>query len=267
MTKVDGQTFHRFISRCQNLYSEQQQKQDDEYKSLTIEFSNFIESFRPLYDKTVEECFNKIILPFQKQHRDLFTRSLLEVIDRHKRENYHSKILAHIWKQDRKALCTFLNHLKMDDSFIQKVAKSQYYISCEKPDRIDIFITDNRSWAIAIENKVKSIVHNRGHTDKLQLTYYKKCVEKKFPKSKYDHCFILLSHRDNTGFLETEQEWRYCTYAVLLKSLLEIENPDRLTREYQSTLLGLLLPNKNLDLKNVQKSLHSINQFRIFEDE
>jgi hypothetical protein len=232
------QIFHRFISRCQSLYSEQQQKQDDEYKSLTIEFSNFIESFRPLYDKTVEDCFNRIILPFQKQHSDLFTPSLLEVINRHERENYHSKILAHIW-QDQNALVPFLNHLKIDESFIQKVAKSQYYVSCEKPDRIDIFITDRQSWAIAIENKVYSNVHNRGRTDESQLTCYKKYVEKQFPKSKFDHCFILLSHCDNTRFLETEREWRYCTYAVLLKSLLEIENPDRLTREYQSTLIGV----------------------------
>lgn len=234
----------------------------------TQNFHKFIESFRPLYEQTVQEQYDKLVVPFQQQHRDLFDKSVLEVINKHKEEIFHSDILSHIWKKSKSALLSFLRSIDgVDEDFIAKVADSnKYYVHREWPDKVDIFIAAEQSWVIAIENKVDSKVHNRAGTDKSQLTHYRKCVEKECPKSKFDHCFILLSHRDNTSYLENEPQWKVCSYLTLFKSLLAIENPDRITREYLSALLGLLC-DKNLNPDEAKKSLHSIKQFRSLENE
>lgn len=234
----------------------------------TQKFHKFIKSFRPLYEQTVDEQYDKIVVPFQQQHRDLFDKSVLEVINKHKEEIFHSNILSHIWEKSKSALLSFLRSIEgVDEDFIAKVANSnKYYVHREWPDKVDICIAAEQSWIIAIENKVDSKVHNRARTDKSQLAHYKKCVERECPKPKFDHYFILLSHRDNTSYLENESEWKYCSYLTLFKSLLAIENSDRITREYQSVLLGLLC-DKSLNPDEAKKSLHSINQFKFLEDE
>ncbi len=238
----------------------------------TQKFHKFIKSFRPLYEQTVDEQYDKIVVPFQQQHRDLFDKSSLEEIYTLDWERFHSYMLAYIWRNRQSALSSLLGLVKgVGKEFIAKVeasdkiiSRTEFPISTKGPQkRIDIVISDNKSWAVIVENKVNARV-SLYKDGKSQINHYREGAQKMFPG--YDLCFILLSLRENTSYLENESEWKYCSYSTLLKSLLTIDDPDGMTRDHQSAILSLLC-NQSLNPDEAKKSLDSINQFRFLEDE
>lgn len=263
------QAFHRTITRLAVLYADQENKKEVARQELTERFSQFIRDFRSLYSETINDLYAKYVEPFKQRHRDLFDCSLLEAIEKTHWETYHSKLLAYIWQRDKNALIAFLNSIEeIDPAFIAQVKNSaSYRIIMEQQTSagkfIDLLITDDKHWVIAIENKINARISTH-ETGELQITHYRKWVTKKFPG--FNRCFILLSYKDNMKYLTNEIEWKYCNYSVLFKSLLTIVYPDRITREYQSTVLSLLC-DKDASADNVSMSLYGINQFRIFEDE
>ena len=257
--------FSKFIKTLRPLYEqsirERQEAQRIRHEKLAEQFPSFIERLRPIYDQSVRELFDEIVSPFKQQHRDLFETSLLEVIGQEEREIYHSKLLAHIWERNKNALLSFLRNIEgVDDAFIKNVEESEYDVVCEEQENIDIFIKgrQKKSWVIAVENKVNDKVHNRNNTDMTQITHYREFVKREYKN--YTSRLILLSYKDNTKHIE--RDWIYCDYTTLLKSLLEIDSPDRLVKEYQSTVLGLSCEKGADHPDSVQMSLHSINQFR-----
>lgn len=263
------QTFHRTIARLTFLYAEQEKRKELVRQELTGRFFRFIQNFRSLYDTTINGLYAKYVEPFKQRHRDLFDLSLLEAIEKAHWETYHSKLLAYIWGRDRHAFVAFLNSIAgIDPALIAQVKESVSY--CIKTEQktsagkfIDLFITDDRNWVIAIENKIDAKVSTH-ETGELQITHYRKWVTKEFIG--FNRCFILLSHKNNTKYLINEKEWKHCNYSILFKSLLSIVHPDRIMREYQSAVLSLLC-DKDASVDDVSMSLYGINQFRIFEDE
>ena len=238
-------------------------------QELTGRFFRFIQNFRSLYDTTINGLYAKYVEPFKQRHRDLFDFSLLEAIEKAHWETYHSKLLAYIWERDKHAFVAFLNSIAgINPALIAQVKESvSYRIKTEQKTSagkfIDLLITDDRNWVIAIENKIDAKVSTH-ETGELQITHYRKWVTKEFPG--FNRCFILLSYKDNTKYLINENKWKHCNYSVLFKSLLSIVHPDRITREYQSAVLSLLC-DKDASVDDVSMSLYGINQFRIFEDE
>ena len=190
----------------------------------------------------------------------------MSIIDEECWETYHSKILAQIWNRSHhEILCHFIRSIGAN-YIAQLIPQSEYEIAIELPltksrnktrngKRIDILITDNKSWIIVIENKINAQVSKHGRADS-QLACYRKWVEEKYPASRFKQCFVLLSLRDNRR--QCEKDWIYCDYLTLFQGLLNCGYRDRIIEDYLATLYKLLPINLQItpclcDMKRIEK--------------
>lgn len=162
-------------------------------------------------------------------------------------------------------LCHFIRSIGAN-YIAQLIPQSEYEIAIELPltksrnktrngKRIDILITDNKSWIIVIENKINVQVSKHGRADS-QLACYRKWVEEKYPASRFKQCFVLLSLRDNRR--QCEKDWIYCDYLTLFQGLLNCGYRDRIIEDYLATLYKLLPINLQItpclcDMKRIEK--------------
>ena len=217
------------------------------------------------YQKVVE-TYQRDIIPFLQSHSYLGSDSVLSIIDKECWETYHSKILAQIWNRSHhEILCHFIRSIGAN-YIAQLILQSEYEIAIELPltksrnktrngKRIDILITDNKSWIIDIENKINAQVSKHGRADS-QLACYRKWVEEKYPASRFKQCFVLLSLRDNRR--QCEKDWIYCDYLTLFQGLLNCGYRDRIIEDYLATLYKLLPINLQItpclcDMKRIEK--------------
>ena len=183
-----AQTYHRTIARLTFLYAEQEKRKELARQELTGQFSRFIRDFRSLYDMTINGFYAKYVEPFKQRHRDLFDFSLLEAIGKAHWETYHSKLLAYIWERDKNALVAFLNSITgINPALIAQVKESvSYRIKTEQKTSagkfIDLLITDDQNWVIAIENKISAKVSTH-ETGELQITITENGLQKSSPDS------------------------------------------------------------------------------------
>ncbi len=238
------------------------------------ELSMFIAKLKPCYERTTQEAYNKHIVPLLgSNHKKLFTPSVLEILKKATRETYHSLFLSYIWDCGREggkdAFCDFLECTpKVSNRLKALVRQSKYRVYTDKPiksgykgrnnKRPDLCFSDNKSWLIIIENKVKADVTKKGRQDS-QITQYRKLAEECYPN--YFKCYILLSEKDNKEYLKYEPTWHYCDYLMLLKSLLKAHTKDRVTEDYISTLLGFYKDKRKI--QNAPMSLYNIEKLKL----
>lgn len=216
-------------------------------QNLLCQFKDSVAKIRLHYQKVIE-AYQRDIIPFLQSHSYLASDSVLSIIGKEYWETYHSKMLAQIWNcSHSEILCRFMRSNGADE-IAHLITQSEYKVKTElqltksrnktrNGKRIDILITDNKSWVIVIENKINARVSKHGREDS-QLACYRKWVEEKFPAPQYKQCFILLSLRNNR--CQCEEGWLYCDYLFLFQILLNCSYRDRLVEEYLTTLYSLL---------------------------
>ena len=243
----------------------------DKMQECTAEL-NLLERYKAItaqidwHYQTVLSNYKQTIVPFIHEHSYLLSESVLSVIGKEYWETYHSKMLAQIWNCSRhEILCRFMRSIGADE-IEHLIAQSKYSVKTELPltksrnktrngKRIDILITDHKSWVIVIENKIYARVSKHGREDS-QLARYRKWVEEKYPASCFKQCFVLLSLRDNHR--QCEKDWIYCDYLTLFQVLLNCGYRDRIIEDYLATLYALLPVNLEVspclcDIRRIEK--------------
>lgn len=236
-----------FVKRIKFLVEKDGEQECIAKHNHLCKFKNSIANIRLQYQKVIE-AYQRDIIPFLQSHSYLASDSVLSIIGKEYWETYHSKMLAQIWNcSQSEILCRFMHSIGADE-IAHLITQSEYKVKTELPltksrnktrngKRIDILITDNKSWVIVIENKINARVSKHGREDS-QLARYRKWVEEKFPAPQYKQCFILLSLRNNR--CQCEEGWLYCDYLFLFQILLNCSYRDRLVEEYLTTLYSLL---------------------------
>ena len=253
--------FQTFINRIKFLVENDKRQGCIALQNLLHQFKDSVAKIRLQYQKVVE-TYQRDIIPFLQSHSYLGSDSVLSIIDKECWETYHSKILAQIWNRSHhEILCHFIRSIGAN-YIAQLIPQSEYEIAIELPltksrnrKRIDILITDNKSWIIVIENKINAQVSKHGRADS-QLACYRKWVEEKYPASRFKQCFVLLSLRDNRR--QCEKDWIYCDYLTLFQGLLNCGYRDRIIEDYLATLYKLLPINLQItpclcDMKRIEK--------------
>lgn len=257
--------FQELTEKLEILVEKDKEQKGIVQQNLLCQFKDSIAKIRLQYQKVIE-AYQRDIIPFLQSHSYLASDSVLSIIDKEYWETYHSKILAQIWNCSRsEILCRFMRSIGADE-IAHLIAQSEYKVKAELPltksrnktrngKRIDILITDNKSWVIVIENKINARISKHGREDS-QLARYRKWVEEKYPASRFKQCFVLLSLRDNRR--QCEKDWIYCDYLTLFQGLLNCGYRDRITEDYLATLYKLLPINLQItpclcDIKRIEK--------------
>lgn len=257
--------FHELTAKLKILVEKDKEQKGIAQQNLLCQFKDSVAKIRLHYQRIIE-TYQRDIIPFLQSHSYLASDSVLSIIDKEYWETYHSKILAQIWNCSRsEILCRFMRSIGADE-IAHLIAQSEYKVKAELPltksrnktrngKRIDILITDNKSWVIVIENKINARVSKHGREDS-QLARYRKWVEEKYPASRFKQCFVLLSLRDNHR--QCERDWIYCDYLTLFQGLLNCGYRDRIIEDYLATLYKLLPINLQItpclrDIKRIEK--------------
>lgn len=257
--------FQTSIKRIKFLVEKNKEQKGIAQQNLLCQFKDSVAKIRLHYQRIIE-TYQRDIIPFLQSHSYLASDSVLSIIDKEYWETYHSKILAQIWNCSRsEILCRFMRSIGADE-IAHLITQSEYKVKVELPltksrnktrngKRIDILITDNKSWVIVIENKINARVSKHGREDS-QLARYRKWVEEKYPASRFKQCFVLLSLRDNRR--QCEKDWIYCNYLTLFQGLLNCGYRDRIVEDYLATLYKLLPINLQIapclcDIKRIEK--------------
>ena len=219
--------FQELTKKLEILIEKDKEQKGIVQQNLLYQFKDSVAKIRLHYQRVIE-TYQRDIIPFLQSHSYLASDSVLSIIDKEYWETYHSKILAQIWNCSRsKILCHFMRFIGADE-IAHLITQSEYKVKTELPltksrnktrngKRIDILITDNKSWVIVIENKINARVSKHGREDS-QLARYRKWVEEKYPASHFKQCFVLLSLRNNRR--QCEKDWIYCDYLTLFQGLL-----------------------------------------------
>ena len=153
--------FQTFINRIKFLVENDKRQGCIALQNLLHQFKDSVAKIRLQYQKVVE-TYQRDIIPFLQSHSYLGSDSVLSIIDKECWETYHSKILAQIWNRSHhEILCHFIRSIGAN-YIAQLIPQSEYEIAIELPltksrnktrngKRIDILITDNKSWIIVIE--------------------------------------------------------------------------------------------------------------------
>ena len=257
--------FQELTAKLKILVEKDKEQKGIALQNLLCQFKDSVAKIRLHYQRVIE-TYQRDIIPFLQSHSYLASDSVLSIIDKEYWETYHSKILAQIWNCSRsKILCRFMRSIGADE-IAHLITQSEYKVKAELPltksrnktrngKRIDILITDNKSWIIVIENKINAQVSKHGRADS-QLACYRKWVEEKYPASRFKQCFVLLSLRDNRR--QCEKDWIYCDYLTLFQGLLNCGYRDRIIEDYLATLYKLLPINLQItpclcDMKRIEK--------------
>lgn len=245
--------FQELTAKLKILVEKDKEQKGIAQQNLLCQFKDSVAKIRLHYQRIIE-TYQRDIIPFLQSHSYLASDSVLSIIDKEYWETYHSKILAQIWNCSRsEILCRFMRSIGADE-IAHLIAQSEYKVKAELPltksrnktrngKRIDILITDNKSWVIVIENKINARVSKHGREDS-QLARYRKWVEEKYPASRFKQCFVLLSLRDNHR--QCEKDWIYCDYLTLFQGLLNCGYRDRIIEDYLATTNFYLLIYKSL---------------------
>ena len=257
--------FQELTKKLEILIEKDKEQKGIVQQNLLYQFKDSVAKIRLHYQRVIE-TYQRDIIPFLQSHSYLASDSVLSIIDKEYWETYHSKILAQIWNCSRsKILCRFMRSIGADE-IAHLITQSEYKVKTELPltksrnktrngKRIDILITDNKSWVIVIENKINARVSKHGREDS-QLARYRKWVEEKYPASRFKQCFVLLSLRNNRR--QCEKDWLYCDYLTLFQGLLNCGYRDRIIEDYLATLYKLLPINLQIapclcDIKRIEK--------------
>lgn len=257
--------FQELTKKLEILVEKDKEQKGIVQQNLLYQFKDSVAKIRLHYQRVIE-TYQRDIIPFLQSHSYLASDSVLSIIDKEYWETYHSKILAQIWNCSRsEILCRFMRSIDADE-IAHLIAQSEYKVKAELPltrsrnktrngKRIDILITDNKSWVIVIENKINARISKHGREDS-QLARYRKWVEEKYPASRFKQCFVLLSLRDNRR--QCEKDWIYCDYLTLFQGLLNCGYRDRIIEDYLATLYKLLPINLQItpclcDIKRIEK--------------
>jgi len=257
--------FQELTKELEILVEKDKEQKGIVQQNLLYQFKDSVAKIRLHYQRVIE-TYQRDIIPFLQSHSYLASDSVLSIIDKEYWETYHSKILAQIWNCSRhETLCRFIRSIGADE-IAHLITQSEYTVKTELPltksrnktrngKRIDILITDNKSWVIVIENKINARVSKHGREDS-QLARYRKWVEEKYPASRFKQCFVLLSLRNNRQ--QCEKDWIYCDYLTLFQGLLNCGYRDRIIEDYLATLYKLLPINLQIapclcDIKRIEK--------------
>ena len=257
--------FQTSIKRIKFLAENDKRQECIAQQNLLYQFKDSVAKIRLQYQKVIE-TYQRDIIPFLQSHFYLASDSVLSIIGKEYWETYHSKMLAQIWNRSRhEILCRFMRSIGADE-IAHLIAQSEYNVKTELPltksrnktrngKRIDILITDHKSWVIVIENKINARVSKHGREDS-QLARYRKWVEEKYPTSRFKQCFVLLSLRNNRR--QCEKDWIYCDYLTLFQVLLNCGYRDRIIEDYLATLYALLHVNLEVspclcDIRRIEK--------------
>ena len=249
--------FQELTKKLEILIEKDKEQKGIVQQNLLYQFKDSVAKIRLHYQRVIE-TYQRDIIPFLQSHSYLASDSVLSIIDKEYWETYHSKILAQIWNCSR----SIINR----NEAWAFMPQSEYKVKTELPltksrnktrngKRIDILITDNKSWVIIIENKINARVSKHGREDS-QLARYRKWVEEKYPASHFKQCFVLLSLRNNRR--QCEKDWIYCDYLTLFQGLLNCGYRDRIIEDYLATLYKLLPINLQItpclcDIKRIEK--------------
>ena len=257
--------FQELTAKLKILVEKDKEQKGIALQNLLCQFKDSVAKIRLHYQRVIE-TYQRDIIPFLQSHSYLASDSVLSIIDKEYWETYHSKMLAQIWNCSRsEILCRFMRSIGADE-IAHLITQSEYKVKAELPltksrkktrngTRIDILITDNKSWVIVIENKINARISKHGREDS-QLARYRKWVEEKYPASRFKQCFVLLSLRDNRR--QCEKDWIYCDYLTLFQGLLNCGYRDRIVEDYLATLYKLLPINLQIapclcDIKRIEK--------------
>ena len=257
--------FQELTAKLKILVEKDKEQKGIALQNLLCQFKDSVAKIRLHYQRVIE-TYQRDIIPFLQSHSYLASDSVLSIIDKECWETYHSKILAQIWNRSHhEILCHFIRSIGAN-YIAQLIPQSEYEIAIELPltksrnktrngKRIDILITDNKSWVIVIENKINARISKHGREDS-QLARYRKWVEEKYPASRFKQCFVLLSLRNNRR--QCEKDWLYCDYLTLFQGLLNCGYRDRIIEDYLATLYKLLPINLQIapclcDIKRIEK--------------
>ena len=257
--------FQELTAKLKILVEKDKEQKGIALQNLLCQFKDSVAKIRLHYQRVIE-TYQRDIIPFLQSHSYLASDSVLSIIDKECWETYHSKILAQIWNRSHhEILCHFIRSIGAN-YIAQLIPQSEYEIAIELPltksrnktrngKRIDILITDNKSWIIVIENKINARISKHGREDS-QLARYRKWVEEKYPASRFKQCFVLLSLRNNRR--QCEKDWLYCDYLTLFQGLLNCGYRDRIIEDYLATLYKLLPINLQIapclcDIKRIEK--------------
>ena len=157
--------FQELTAKLKILVEKDKEQKGIALQNLLCQFKDSVAKIRLHYQRVIE-TYQRDIIPFLQSHSYLASDSVLSIIDKEYWETYHSKILAQIWNCSRsKILCRFMRSIGADE-IAHLITQSEYKVKAELPltksrnktrngKRIDILITDNKSWVIVIENKIK----------------------------------------------------------------------------------------------------------------
>lgn len=266
----------KFILLIENLKNLTKEKDNQTLLESRFLESNFIHSCKilnSLYKTEQNRLKEKYVEPFTKEYSFLEQKSVLQVINKHHWETFHSLILKYLWKNP-KLLCAFVKkvpNIENRDLILDLIKQGNYIIEEEhsiknkksgKAERfIDLLITDtNKKWLIVIENKIYSDVSKNKNGKGNQLDSYHHYIEKHKAFQTFENkIYILLSHCDNKKYANAE--WTYIDYYVVFSSMLEnIDTNNAILIDYLKTLYQLLFNDREI---NSDVSLYSIRKFYI----
>lgn len=158
--------FQELTAKLKILVEKDKEQKGIAQQNLLCQFKDSVAKIRLHYQRIIE-TYQRDIIPFLQSHSYLASDSVLSIIDKEYWETYHSKILAQIWSCSRhETLCRFMRSIGADE-IAHLITQSEYKVKVELPltksrnktrngKRIDILITDNKSWVIVIENKINA---------------------------------------------------------------------------------------------------------------
>ena len=157
--------FQELTKKLEILIEKDKEQKGIVQQNLLYQFKDSVAKIRLHYQRVIE-TYQRDIIPFLQSHSYLASDSVLSIIDKEYWETYHSKILAQIWNCSRsKILCHFMRFIGADE-IAHLITQSEYKVKTELPltksrnktrngKRIDILITDNKSWVIVINSSLK----------------------------------------------------------------------------------------------------------------
>lgn len=259
---IKKEEFINLVEDLKNLTNEWKDEELQKEKRTEAKFLQFCENLNPLFVAEQKRINEKYIQPFVKDNSFLKDKSLLEVIEKHDWETFHSLILKYIW-ENPKYLQSFISKIKdipAKRNIISLIAEDDYSVqeehSTTNNKRIDLLISDNLGrWLIVIENKINSEVRNN------QLKNYSRYLDtnKNFEAYTYK-VYILLSFRDNHKYITENNDWLYVDYYKVFSSILENKPTDPIIIDYLKTLYLLIFENRHIG-EDIMFSLYTARKF------
>ena len=246
-----------FIDEVAELYFNEKKQHEDNFFVLCEELNQ-------IYYTTIKSLSKTYISPFLKQYPFLGTPSFLQVVNKDRKETYHSLFLKYILNNQCKiggaVLSDFCNIIGCQTEWLKSIEQKSYIIENEYSTkwqkksslslrRFDLLIRDDANKClIVIENKIDSKVRTEKGN---QLDVYREFCEREF--SHYSKWYVLLSYRNNCEDAQN-YKWKYIDYHTIFKLLLKYVDEDAIVKDYLKTLYSLLFP--NIQISNMQTSLY-----------